>query len=91
MPTRRLGALGRACVHCIGKYVFCRLAVVAVCLVMLARQAAAAAGSREVRGGASIHSAVHPRYLGHVADEPVERDVPATMRDEPQYAGRSRG
>ncbi len=38
-----------------------------------------AAGKLE-EAGEGILSAVHPRYLGHVADEPVERDVPATMR-----------
>ncbi len=30
-------------------------------------------------------------YLGHVADEPVERDVPATCAIEPKDAGRGRG
>jgi hypothetical protein len=49
-------------------------------LVELAWKEAAAAGKLE-EVGEGIRHAVHPRYLGHVADEPVERDVPATMCD----------
>jgi hypothetical protein len=49
-------------------------------LVELAWKEAAATGKLE-EAGEGIRSAVHPRYLGHVADEPVEPDVPATMRD----------
>jgi hypothetical protein len=32
-------------------------------------------------GGGGIRSAVHLRYLGHVADEKVECDVPSIVRD----------
>ncbi len=75
---------GRWCVraHFIGKCVGCKSLVLAVGLVMLARQAAAAVGRRggEALGGGDIRSAVHLRYLGHVADEQVECDVPANMR-----------
>ena len=49
-------------------------------LVELAWKKAAAAGKLEM-AAEGIHSAVHARYLGHVADEPVERDVPAAKRD----------
>jgi hypothetical protein len=49
-------------------------------LAEVASKEAAAAGKLD-EAGEGIRRAVHPRYLGHVADEPVERDVPATMRD----------
>jgi hypothetical protein len=42
--------------------------------------------------GEGIRSAAHPRYLGDVADEQVERDIPANMRDRTShYASRGRG
>jgi hypothetical protein len=55
---------------------------VSVCslLVELAWKEAAAAGKLD-EAGEGIRSAVHPRYLGDVADEPVVRDVPANMCD----------
>jgi hypothetical protein len=55
---------------------------VSVCslLVELAWKEAAAAGKLD-KAGEGIRSAGHPRYLGHVTDEQVERDVPANMRD----------
>jgi hypothetical protein len=31
-------------------------------------------------GGGGVRGVVHPCYLGHVADEQVERDVPANKR-----------
>ena len=53
--------------HCVSLYSL---------LVELAWKEAAAAGKQE-EAGEGIRSAVHPRYLGHVTDEKVERDVPA--------------
>ncbi len=49
-------------------------------LVELAWKEAAAAGKLE-EAGEGIRRAVHSRYLGDVADEPVVRDVPANMND----------
>ena len=63
---------------------------VSVCslLVELAWKEAAAAGKLD-EAGEGIRSAVHPRYLGDVADEPVVRDVPVNMCDGTEDAGRN--
>ncbi len=87
---RRLGALGHACMRSASGNAS-SAGLGACCLPRDAgspsgggswgpRRRGASAGG-EVGGGASIRSAVHLRYLGHVANEQVERDVPASMRD----------
>ncbi len=78
----RSGALVRACAL---YREMRRLQIFGACCVTrdVGLQAAAAFGRRggEALKGGVIRSAVHLRYLGHVADKQVECDVAANMRD----------